>query len=104
MRRWLILLLIAPPAILRGQAPDQKPLAFEVASIKPSTRMAAIGQVSPDRFYRPSTTVLTLVIYGFVTHAATFHLYWTIRRRDYSPGLATIHQQGVALCRCVADS
>src|SRR5215469_923835 len=26
---------------------------------------------------------------GFVTHAATFHLYWTVRRRDYSPGLAS---------------
>jgi len=26
---------------------------------------------------------------GFVTHAATFHLYWTIRRNDYSPGLVT---------------
>jgi len=26
---------------------------------------------------------------GFVTHAVTFHLYWTIRRDDYSPGLVT---------------
>jgi hypothetical protein len=26
---------------------------------------------------------------GFVTHAVTFHLYWTIRRHDYSPGLVT---------------
>ena len=26
---------------------------------------------------------------GFVTHAFTFHLYWTIRRDDYSPGLVT---------------
>jgi len=26
---------------------------------------------------------------GFVTHAITFHLYWTIRRNDYSPGLVT---------------
>jgi len=34
--------------------------------------------------------VLPLVwVAGFVTHAATFHLYWTIRRNDYSPGLAS---------------
>ena len=26
---------------------------------------------------------------GFVTHAFTFHLYWTIRRNTYSPGLVT---------------
>jgi hypothetical protein len=28
-------------------------------------------------------------IAGFVTHTFTFHLYWTIRRDTYSPGLAT---------------
>ena len=34
--------------------------------------------------------ILPLIwIAGFVTHAATFHLYWTIRRNDYSPGLAS---------------
>jgi hypothetical protein len=34
--------------------------------------------------------ILPLIwVAGFVTHAATFHLYWTIRRNDYSPGLAT---------------
>ena len=34
--------------------------------------------------------VLPLVwVAGFVTHTATFHLYWTVRRRDYSPGLAS---------------
>jgi hypothetical protein len=26
---------------------------------------------------------------GFVTHAATVHVYWTIRRNTYSPGLLT---------------
>jgi pimeloyl-ACP methyl ester carboxylesterase len=36
VRRWLVLLLIAAPALLRGQARDQKALAFEVASIKPT--------------------------------------------------------------------
>src|SRR5262245_27989330 len=34
MRRWLLLLVFAVPALLRGQAPEQKPVAFEVASIK----------------------------------------------------------------------
>ena len=34
--------------------------------------------------------ILPLVwVGGFATHAGTFHLYWTIRRRDYSPGLVT---------------
>jgi hypothetical protein len=31
----------------------------------------------------------TIWLAGFVTHAFTFHLYWTIRRNDYSPGLVT---------------
>jgi hypothetical protein len=26
---------------------------------------------------------------GFVTHVLTVHLYWTIRRKTYSPGLLT---------------
>jgi hypothetical protein len=26
---------------------------------------------------------------GFVTHAFTLHLYWTVRRNTYSPGLAS---------------
>jgi hypothetical protein len=26
---------------------------------------------------------------GFVTHAFTFHVYWTIQRNTYSPGLVT---------------
>jgi hypothetical protein len=34
--------------------------------------------------------ILPLIwVAGFVTHTATFHLYWTIRRNDYSPGLVT---------------
>src|SRR5260370_17427120 len=34
--------------------------------------------------------ILPLIwVAGFVTHAATFHLYWTIRRNTYSPGLLT---------------
>jgi hypothetical protein len=34
--------------------------------------------------------ILPLIwVAGFVTHAGTFHLFWTIRRNDYSPGLVT---------------
>jgi hypothetical protein len=30
-----------------------------------------------------------LWVAGFVTHVATVHLYWTIRRNTYSPGLVS---------------
>src|SRR5258708_16502464 len=30
-----------------------------------------------------------LFLAGFVTHVATVHVYWTIRRNTYSPGLLT---------------
>jgi len=30
-----------------------------------------------------------LFVAGFVTHAVTIHVYWTIRRNTYSPGLLT---------------
>jgi hypothetical protein len=30
-----------------------------------------------------------IFIAGFVTHVFTFHLYWSIRRNTYSPGLLT---------------
>jgi uncharacterized protein (TIGR03435 family) len=43
MPRWLVLLLVAAPALLRAQAPDQKPLAFEVATIKPNTSGSGRG-------------------------------------------------------------
>lgn len=34
--------------------------------------------------------ILPLIfIAGFVTHVATVHIYWTIRRNTYSPGLLT---------------
>ena len=28
-------------------------------------------------------------IFGFATHGITVHIFWTIRQRDYSPGLIT---------------
>ena len=34
--------------------------------------------------------ILPLIwVAGFVTHVATVHIYWTIRRNTYSPGLLT---------------
>ena len=34
--------------------------------------------------------ILPLIwVAGFVTHVATVHVYWTIRRNTYSPGLVT---------------
>src|SRR5947208_1644645 len=42
MRRWLLLLVVAAPVLLHGQAPsDQKPLAFEVASVKANPDVGA---------------------------------------------------------------
>lgn len=34
-------------------------------------------------------TLPLLWVAGFVTHVATVHLYWTIRRNTYSPGLVS---------------
>jgi uncharacterized protein (TIGR03435 family) len=49
MRRWLTLLVVVAPAFLRAQAPNQKPLAFEVSSVKQNTSGASAGggRVSP---------------------------------------------------------
>ena len=44
MRRWLLLLLlVAAPVFLHGQAASEKPLAFDVASIKPNTYGTAMA-------------------------------------------------------------
>jgi uncharacterized protein (TIGR03435 family) len=50
--RWslLFLLLLGAPALLHAQTPDQKPLAFEVASIKQNTDAVA----SPTFLLQPS--------------------------------------------------
>jgi uncharacterized protein (TIGR03435 family) len=52
MRRWLVLVLFAVPALLRAQATDQKAVAFEVASIKPnvSGQGGSIGIEPGGRF------------------------------------------------------
>src|SRR4051812_21654571 len=67
MRRWLLLLLVVAPALLHSQAPEQKPLAFEVASIKPTSQLV-LGlrrPPSPDRFVRQSITLSQLLAYAY---------------------------------------
>lgn len=40
--------------------------------------------------------ILPLIwVAGFVTHAVTVHVYWTIRRHTYSPGLLTSLLYGI---------
>jgi uncharacterized protein (TIGR03435 family) len=68
MRRWLILLLIAPPAILHGQAPqtsDQK--AFEVASIKPnqSGEQRSGFNTPANRFIAVNVTLNDLIAWAY---------------------------------------
>src|SRR5437764_15358890 len=54
----------------------------------------AIGAIATSNILFDSLgghwVILPLIwVAGFVTHAATVHLYWTIRRNTYSPGLLT---------------
>src|SRR5689334_14067193 len=70
MRRWLLLLVAAIPVLLHGQAASEKPLAFEVASVKsngsnsPQTSRFALG---PGDAYAPGglfvATNQPLVVY-----------------------------------------
>jgi hypothetical protein len=55
---------------------------------------AAIGAITISNLLFDSLgghwVILPLIwLAGFVTHALTVHLYWTIRRNTYSPGLVT---------------
>ena len=68
MRRWLVLLLttfaaITPVVRLQGQAPDQKPPAFEVASVKPSAGLESAGVAFQPggRFRAISADVFSLI-------------------------------------------
>jgi len=71
MHRWLVFLLTAvvmtPVLRLHGQAPEQKPLAFEVASIKPTSRFdyGLRRPPSPDRLVRQSITLSQLLGYAY---------------------------------------
>ncbi len=48
--------------------------------------------------------ILPLIwVAGFATHVVTFHLYWTIRRNDYSPGLVTSLLYVVVLYLLIRD-
>jgi uncharacterized protein (TIGR03435 family) len=53
-------------AVLSAQAPDAAP-AFEVASIKPAPNEPPlpVGLPSPDRFYRPTVTLRSLINYAY---------------------------------------
>jgi len=65
---WIALIvLIAAPALLHGQVPEQKRLAFEVASIKPTSQsdFGLRRPPSPDRFLRQSITLSLLLAYAY---------------------------------------
>jgi len=48
MRRWLLVLFVAASALLHGQTPPNlKPLAFEVASVKPLGSFSPIPALGP---------------------------------------------------------
>jgi hypothetical protein len=54
----------------------------------------AIGAIATSNLLFDSLgghwVILPLIwVAGFVTHAATVHVYWSIRRNTYSPGLLT---------------
>ena len=73
MRRWLarsVLLAVATPALLHAQTPDQKQLAFEVASVKPNgsnTTPTAAFALGPGDAYVPgglfTATNQPLIVY-----------------------------------------
>ena len=69
MRRWLLLLVVAAPVLLRGQTPHS-PLAFEVASIKRSSPDATLATPS----------VIGEVLRGGVWRAKVATVYGLIRR------------------------
>jgi hypothetical protein len=63
MRRWLVLLLFAAPALLRGQADDK--ITFEVASVKPnSVTNAPVGFRLLPRGLLVATNIAVRVIIG----------------------------------------
>ncbi len=49
----------------------------------------AVSNVLFDSFGGHWVILPLIWIAGFVTHVLTVHLYWTIRRNTYSPGLLT---------------
>jgi hypothetical protein len=51
--------------------------------------MLALSNVLFDSLGGHWVILPLIFLAGFVTHALTFHLYWTIRLNTYSPGLLT---------------
>jgi hypothetical protein len=49
----------------------------------------AVSNLLFDSFGGHWVILPLIFVAGFVTHVLTLHLYWTIRRNTYSPGLAT---------------
>jgi hypothetical protein len=49
--------------------------------------LIALGNILFDSFGGHWVILPLVWIAGFATHALTVHLYWTIRRNTYSPGL-----------------
>src|SRR5215831_20255139 len=67
MRRLLLLFLVAAPAPMHGQSAEPKALAFEVASIKPTSQvpLGLRRPPSPDRFFRQGITLSQLLAYAY---------------------------------------
>jgi len=49
----------------------------------------AVSNLLFDRLGGHWVILPLIFVAGFVTHVATFHLYWTVRLSTYSPGLVT---------------
>jgi len=49
----------------------------------------AVSNLLFDSFGGHWVILPLILVAGFVTHALSVHLYWTIRRNTYSPGLVT---------------
>ena len=67
MHRWLVLLLVAAPALLHGQTPsDEKPLTFDVVSVKPNTSADISVSMAPS----PGGITLTNYTLQFILRVA----------------------------------
>jgi uncharacterized protein (TIGR03435 family) len=67
MRRWLLLLLLVAPALLHGQAPEQKPLTFDVAAIKENKSGTTDSRLGgpPSRFTATNLTAFELITFAY---------------------------------------
>src|SRR5579871_4196646 len=81
MRRWLVLLLIVAPALLHAQAPEQKPAAFEVASVKLNPDAGA----TPAWVFQPGG-VVTITAYRLHQLIAIAYDSPSIQTRDQIVG------------------